>query len=368
MSPRLVLAAGGTGGHMFPAQALAEEMLARGWRVTLATDARGLRYAGGFAEAVERVEIRAARAGGGLTARLALPVTLIRSVAAAIGLLRRARPAAVAGFGGYPAFPLLAAAWGLGVPRVIHEQNAVLGRVNRLFARRVDRVACGLWPVTGAPEGAALEHVGNPVRRAVLDAARVPFDAPGDGPVRLLVFGGSQGAAALAKAVPRAVELLPEAVRARLRVTQQVREGEEGPVAEAYRSAGVAAERAPFFDDLPDRIAAAQAVIARAGASTVAELAAIGRPAILVPYPHAAADHQTANARALAEAGGAVVAPEPLTAEALARHIRALLEPETAGRMAAAARATARPDAARRLATLVETVAAPRLGTARAAC
>ncbi len=359
MSPLLLLAAGGTGGHMFPAQALAEEMLARGWRVRLASDGRGLRYADGFPEAVERVEIRAARAGGGLTARLALPVTLLRSIAGAIGLLRRDRPAVVAGFGGYPALPALAAAWALGVPRIIHEQNAVLGRVNRLFARRVDRVACGLWPVTGAPAGAALEQIGNPVRRAVLEAAATPYAPPGDGPLRLLVFGGSQGAAALARAVPAAVALLPEPVRAQLRVTQQIRDGEEAPVAEAYRKAGIEAELAPFFADLPARIAGAQIVIARAGASTVAELSAIGRPAILVPYPHAAADHQTANARALAEAGGAVVAPEPLEAPALAEHLRALLEPDRAAEMAAAARAVGRPDAAQRLADLVAAIAGP---------
>jgi UDP-N-acetylglucosamine--N-acetylmuramyl-(pentapeptide) pyrophosphoryl-undecaprenol N-acetylglucosamine transferase len=345
---------------MFPAQALAEEMLARGWAVTLATDARGLRYAGGFPDAVERMETPSATtARGGLTARLAVPVTLARGALATMLRFRRLRPSAVAGFGGYPAIPALAAARLLSIPSLVHEQNGVLGRVNRFFAGRVARVACGVWPVEGAPAGARLEHVGNPIRAAALAARARPYEAPGEGPLRLLVFGGSQGASALARLAPGAVALLPEAVRARLSVVQQVREGEEGPVAEAYRSAGVAAELAPFFEDMPGRIAAAHLVVARAGASTVAELAAIGRPAILVPYPHAAADHQTANARAMERAGAAVLAPEAeLTAEGLARHLKALLlDPARAAEMAAAARGEGRPDAAARLADMVEEIA-----------
>jgi UDP-N-acetylglucosamine--N-acetylmuramyl-(pentapeptide) pyrophosphoryl-undecaprenol N-acetylglucosamine transferase len=246
----------------------------------------------------------------------------------------------------------------LGIPRLVHEQNAVLGRVNRLFAGRVDRVACGTWPLANPPRGAKLADIGNPVRGAVLEAAETPYAPPGEGPLRLVAFGGSQGARALARLVPQAVASLPEALRARLRVTQQVRPGEEGAVAAAYEGAGVAAELAPFFADLPARIAGAQLVIARAGASTLAEIAAIGRPAILVPLPSAADDHQTANARPAAEAGAAILAPEgELTTGALARHMRGILEsPGTAGRMAAAARARARPGAARALADLVESL------------
>ncbi len=355
-SPLLVIAAGGTGGHMFPAQALAEEMLRRGWRVQLATDRRGLRYAGGFPEAVERFELRSGTfARAGVKAKLAAPFRILSGVLEAIRQFRADRPACVAGFGGYPALPALAAAWRLGLPRLIHEQNAVLGRVNRLFARRVDRVACGTWPVTNAPAGAALVHLGNPVRDAVLAVLDQPYAPPGEGRIDLVVFGGSQGAGVFAKLVPGAVSLLPEALRQRLAVTQQVRAGEEGPVRAAYASAWVDAELAIFFDDMPRRIAGAQLVICRAGASTVAELAAIGRPAILVPYPHAMDDHQSANAMALVAPGGAILAPEAgLTTDALARHIRAvLLEPGQAAQMAARARSQGRPQAARDLADMV---------------
>ncbi|HUF87325.1 MAG TPA: undecaprenyldiphospho-muramoylpentapeptide beta-N-acetylglucosaminyltransferase [Thermohalobaculum sp.] len=355
--PLLVIAAGGTGGHMFPAQALAEEMLRRGWRVALTTDPRGLRYADGFPEAVERVTLRSASyRRGGLAARARAPLQILAGIREAGRRFRADRPACVAGFGGYPALPALAAAWRLGLPRLIHEQNAVLGRVNRLFAARVDRVACGTWPVTNAPSGAPLVHIGNPVRDAARAAAGIAYAPPGDGPLDLLVFGGSQGAAAFARLVPAAVALLPGELRARLRVTQQTRPGEDEAVAAAYARAGIEPHLAPFFADLPRRIAAAQLVIARAGASTVAELAAIGRPAILIPYPHAAEDHQSANAMALARPGGAILAPEAgLTTDALAGHIRAVLgDPARAARMAAAARAQGRPQATRDLADLVE--------------
>ncbi len=355
-APLLVIAAGGTGGHMFPAQALAEEMLRRGWRVQLATDRRGLRYAGGFPEAVERIELRSGTfSQGGVKAKLMAPFRILSGILEARRQFRADPPACIAGFGGYPALPALAAAWRLGLPRLIHEQNGVLGRVNRLFARRVDRVACGTWPVTNAPGGASLVHLGNPVRDTVLAVLDQPYSPPGGGKIDLLVFGGSQGASVLAKLVPGAVSLLPEALRHRLAVTQQVRPGDEGPVRAAYESAGVGAELAIFFEDMPRRIAAAQLVICRAGASTVAELAAIGRPAILVPYPHAMDDHQTANAMALAAPGGAILAPEAeLTTDALARHIRAvLLEPGQAAHMAAQARAQGRPQAARDLADMV---------------
>ncbi len=355
-SPLLVIAAGGTGGHMFPAQALAEEMLRRGWRVQLATDRRGLRYAGGFPEAVERIELRSGTfAQGGVKAKLMAPFRILSGILEAIRQFRGDPPNCVAGFGGYPALPALAAAWRLGLPRLIHEQNGVLGRVNRLFARRVDRVACGTWPVTNAPAGASLVHLGNPVRDTVLAVLNQPYSPPGGGTINLLVFGGSQGASVFAKLVPGAISLLPEALRQRLSVIQQVRPGEEGPVGAAYESAGVDAELAVFFGDMPRRIAAAQLVISRAGASTVAELAAIGRPAILVPYPDAMDDHQTANAMALAAPGGAILAPEAeLTTDALARHIRAvLLEPGQAAHMAARARAQGRPQAACDLAGMI---------------
>lgn len=356
-APLLVIAAGGTGGHMFPAQALAAEMLRRGWRVALSSDARGLRYAGGFPEAVVRREVRAATfARGGLVAKLAAPLAMAAGVLGAWRWFRTARPAVVAGFGGYPAFPALAAAGGLGIPRLIHEQNGVLGRVNRRFAPRVEAVACGTWPVSNAPEGARLVHIGNPVRAAVTAA---PFPPPGEG-FGLLVFGGSQGASVFARLVPQALAALPEALRVRLHLVQQVRPEELEAVRSAYAGAGIAADCAPFFDDMPARLAGAHLVIARAGASTVAELAVTGRPAILVPYPHAMDDHQSANARALAEAGGALVLPEAgLTAETLAGHIARLADdPAALAAMAGAALSVARPDAAERLADLVERLGA----------
>lgn len=360
-APHLVIAAGGTGGHMFPAQALAQEMLRRGWRVSLTTDARGARYAGGFPPEVARVPVRAATfARGGALAKLAAPALIGAGIAETLAWFRRDPPACVAGFGGYPSLPALAAATLSRRPRLIHEQNAVLGRVNRLFAPRVAAVACGAWPLTNAPDRAETVHIGNPVRDAVREAAAAPYAPPApDAPLNLLVFGGSQGASVFSRLLPEALAALPAETRARLRLTQQAREAEAKPLEAAYAEQDIAAEVSPFFPDMPERIAAAQLVIARAGASTVAELAAIGRPAILIPLPTAMDDHQTANARPLAEAGAALHAPEAaLTSTALSGHIAAILDdPDRAARMAAAARARGRPDAAERLADLVDRVA-----------
>jgi UDP-N-acetylglucosamine--N-acetylmuramyl-(pentapeptide) pyrophosphoryl-undecaprenol N-acetylglucosamine transferase len=341
---------------MFPAQALAEAMLARGWRVALSTDTRGASHAGGFPSAVARRVVASGSFGqGGILARLAVPVRVAAGIVSALRWFRAERPACVAGFGGYPAIPALAAAGALGLPRLIHEQNAIPGRVNRLFARRVDRVACGIWP-THLPEGTRAVHVGNPVRGSVRFHAGAAYAPPGEGPLSVLVIGGSQGAQALSRLVPASVALLPEALRARLRIAQQVRPDDPTDVAGAYAALGVQAETAPFFADVPARLAAAQLVISRAGASSVADICAIGRPAILVPYPFAADDHQTANAAGLVTAGAAIAEPEAgLTAQRLAAHIAAILgEPARAAAMAAAARELGRPDAADRLADLVE--------------
>ena len=357
-APLLVIAAGGTGGHMFPAQALAQEMLARGWRVALSTDARGLRYAGGFPEAVERRALAAATmARGGWLAKLAAPLAMARGALSALRWFRAARPACVAGFGGYPAFPALTAAWALGLPRLIHEQNGVLGRVNRLFAARVGAVACGTWPLSNPPNGARLVEIGNPVRAAVL-AAAAPYHPPGGGIVEILVFGGSQGASVFATLIPAALAQIDPALRKRLRVVQQARAPELEGLRATYAAMGLRAECAAFFDDMPARLAAAHLIVSRAGASTVAEIAAMGRPAILVPYPAAMDDHQSANARALSEGAAAVLAAEAgLTPHALAGHLTRLLgDPGLLADMAAAARWQARPDAARKLADLVETM------------
>jgi UDP-N-acetylglucosamine--N-acetylmuramyl-(pentapeptide) pyrophosphoryl-undecaprenol N-acetylglucosamine transferase len=357
-APLLVIAAGGTGGHMFPAQSLAEEMLRRGWRVRLSTDERGARYAGRFPDAVEIEIVEAATfARGGVAAKLGVPVKLGRGVWQAVRAFRRDRPACVAGFGGYPSIPALAAAVLLKLPRLIHEQNGVPGKVNRLFAARVDAFACGIWPTT-LPEGVEGVHVGNPVRDVIARRENAPYIPPGDHPMSILVIGGSQGARILSDVVPDAVARLPEAIRAKVRVAQQARPEDEARVTDFYAEAGIDAEVATFFDDVPNRMADAQLVICRSGASTVADVSMIGRPAILIPYAAAAGDHQTANARGLSDAGAAIVTPESkLDAETLSDQIALILgDPGGASRMARAAHSTAVPDAASRLGDLVQQV------------
>ena len=257
------------------------------------------------------------------------------------------------------ALPALAGAMYHRLPRLIHEQNGVLGRVNKLFAARVGALTCGVYPVTNAPKGAQLIDMGNPIRDAVRAAMASEYQAPGDGPLSLLIFGGSQGASVFAELIPAALSELPLDIRDRLRITQQVRGVEMAAVSAIYKTAGVEAELAEFFDDMPRRLADAHLVICRAGASTVSELTAIGRPSILVPYPSAMDDHQTANAQPLADAGAAILAQEAgLTGAALAGHIRAILsDPAKASGMATAAKALGHPAAASDLADLVETLA-----------
>ena len=356
MAKLLLIAAGGTGGHMFPAQALAEVMLARGWRVKLSTDDRGARYAGGFPEAVKIERVASATfARGGAAAKLLVPFRIAGGVIGAIWSQFRDKPDVVVGFGGYPSIPALSAAWVLRRPRMIHEQNGVLGRVNRIFARRVDKVACGTWP-TDLPEGVTGEPVGNPVRQAVLDRASAPYIPPGDYPMSMVVIGGSQGARILSDMVPAAVALLPEALRANLRVAHQARDEDGARATSAYEAAGVRAEIAPFFADIPRRLSEAQLVISRSGASSVADISIIGRPSILIPFAAATGDHQTANARGLVEAEGAVaIAEKALDAAGLAGQIAAILnDPAKAETMARAALGISKPDATARLVALVE--------------
>jgi len=363
-APLVILAAGGTGGHMFPAQALAEALLVRGWRVVLTTDARGARHAGGFPPDVAvKVAQSASFARGGALARALVVPRIAAGTLATLVWMRRARPAAVAGFGGYPAIPALAAARLLRIPALIHEQNARPGRVNRLFARHAARVAAGL-PLSGLPQEVAPVLTGNPVRAAVRARAGAGYIPPGDYPMSLVVIGGSQGARVLADTVPEAVARLPEAVRRRLRVAQQARPEDADRVLGAYTAAGIEAEVASFFHDIPRRLSEAQLVISRAGASSLADLAVIGRPAILIPYAAAADDHQSANAATLAETGGAVALPESgLDAGTLSGHIAAILgDPARAEAMAAAVLATARPEAAEALADLVEEIAGRKAG------
>lgn len=358
-APLLIIAAGGTGGHMFPAQALAEAMLAKGWRVRLSTDARGARYTGGFSDAVEvAITGSATFARGGIAAKLGVPFRIMGGAFSAIWRMIRDRPVVVVGFGGYPAIPAMTAAWVLRIPRMIHEQNGVLGRVNQVFAKRVDQVACGTWP-TDLPDGVTGIHTGNPVRAAVLNRAAAPYIAPGDYPMSLLVMGGSQGARILSDVVPPAIANLPTELRRNVRVSHQAREEDLERVAHFYATEGIRADVQTFFSDVPDRLADAQLVISRSGASTVADVSVIGRPAIWVPLAAAIRDEQTANARELVEAGAAVMMTEDgFEVDTLTAQITAILnDGAKANRMAAAALGCAVPDATNRLETLVETLA-----------
>lgn len=357
--PLLIIAAGGTGGHMFPAQALAEVMLRRGWRVRLSTDARGARYTGGFPHTVQIEQISSATfARGGLVTRLAAPFRILGGVIGATLRMLREKPDVVVGFGGYPTIPALAAAWLLGKPRMIHEQNGVLGRVNRLFSKKVHCVACGTWP-TDLPEGIEGLHVGNPVRNAVLDRAGAAYIPPGDYPMSVLVIGGSQGARILSDVVPPAIAALPVEIVRNLRISHQARAEDGARVAAFYAEHGIAAEVETFFGDVPRRMSEAQLVISRAGASSVADISVIGRPSILIPYAAAAADHQSANARGLAKAGAAIVIPESkLAVDTLSEQIATVMtNPQGALRMAQSALSCAMPDAPQHLADLVEDLA-----------
>ena len=355
-----MVAAGGTGGHLFPAQALAETLGSRGWRVVLATDARGAQYAQDF-PAEERLALEAAtfRSGdvvGMARGGLAITAGVLRARKA----FHRLKPAVVVGFGGYPSLPALLAARSRRIPTVIHEQNSVLGRVNRFLATRVDAVACA-FPILGraTPKIAARARVvGNPVRPEIRALHDRPYAEP-DPSVRLLVTGGSQGARLLSEIVPDAVLLLPEDLRLRLRVEQQTRMESIEFARRAYAEAGVEAEIAPFFRNMAGRLAKAHLVIGRAGASTVCELAVAGLPSILVPLAISADNHQWFNAKVLADAGAAVSLEERgLTAERVAEVLQGMIAaPGDLVRRAAAARSVAKPEAAEALADLVEAAA-----------
>jgi UDP-N-acetylglucosamine--N-acetylmuramyl-(pentapeptide) pyrophosphoryl-undecaprenol N-acetylglucosamine transferase len=359
-----VLAAGGTGGHLFPAEALATELTRRGHAVELVTDERARAFLPTFpAEAVHMVPASTIR-GRGPAALARMAVTNARGLLTCLRLFRASRPDVAVGFGGYPTLPPLNAARLLGIPVIVHEANAVMGRANRSLARRA-HVATSFPEVKGIPAGAPVTEVGVPVRPPVR-AAAAPY-SPATDEFRLLVFGGSQGARAFADLVPPAVAKLTVPLRSRLRVTQQCRPEDLERVRDAYATAGIAADLAPFFADLPARMAAAHLVVARSGASTVAELAVIGRPALLVPLPGAIDQDQAHNASALAALGAAKRLDQgALSPERLANEIgTAMNEPEALATAAEAARRLAKPDAAERLADLAERVAAGRDGAER---
>lgn len=357
-APLVLLSAGGTGGHLFPAESLANALKASGVRVVLVTDKRANAYAGSF-PAEEIIEIPSATPSGRSVLQMAKAAFLLgKGILKAIPVIRRLKPAAAVGFGGYPTVPPILAASFLGVPTVIHEANGVLGRANRLLARRASLIATGFEATKGVPADVSGQrvHSGNPIRPPVLEAAKIAYPALSqDSRVKLLVFGGSQGARVMSDIVPPAIALLPTEIRARLSICQQAREEDLQRVRETYRKLDVACEVEPFFKDLPRRIADAHLVISRSGASTVAELSVIGRPSILVPLPGSLDQDQAANAKTLADIGAAIVLTQvEFTPERLASEIQGLLtEPERLTRAAASAKSAGISDAAERLAEAV---------------
>jgi UDP-N-acetylglucosamine--N-acetylmuramyl-(pentapeptide) pyrophosphoryl-undecaprenol N-acetylglucosamine transferase len=363
IQPLILLAAGGTGGHLFPAEALGVELIKRGLRVRLVTDARALRYSGLFSKDMIDVVPSETVRGRSPLSLARTGIMLAAGTAVAVRLMRRLKPKAVVGFGGYPTLPPLIAARLCGIPGIIHDANAVLGRANRFLSRHVDAIATSLPGVLDRDPALAgkATTVGTPMRPAILAAAATAYAPPQTtGPFRLLVVGGSQGARVMSDIVPGAIERLEPALWGRLVLTQQVREEDMARVRAVYDRVKINAELAPFFTDLPARLAANHLVVSRSGAGTVAELAAIGRPSILVPLPGAIDQDQFANAGVLSQANGALrIAQADFTPDRLASEISALVaEPARLGAMAEAARAVGRLDAAERLADLVMKTAA----------
>jgi UDP-N-acetylglucosamine--N-acetylmuramyl-(pentapeptide) pyrophosphoryl-undecaprenol N-acetylglucosamine transferase len=361
-APLILLAAGGTGGHLFPAESLGVQLIRRGFRVRLVTDARALRYSGLFSR--DTIDVVPSETVRGRTpwSLARTGVMLAAGTAVALNLMRRLKPAAVVGFGGYPTVPPLLAARLFGVPTLVHEANAVLGRANRLLSRGVSAIATSLPGVLDRDPALAAKTttVGTPMRPAIVAAAAVKFVPPEPaGSLRLLVVGGSQGARVMADVVPGAIERLEPTLWSRLILTQQVREEDMARVRAVYDRLKINTELAPFFTDLPARLASSHLVVSRSGAGTVAELGAIGRPSILVPLPDSIDQDQFANAGVLVQANGAVRIPQAdFTPARLAAEISAVAaEPARLSAMAAAARTVGRLDAAERLADLVAKVA-----------
>jgi UDP-N-acetylglucosamine--N-acetylmuramyl-(pentapeptide) pyrophosphoryl-undecaprenol N-acetylglucosamine transferase len=354
----IVLSAGGTGGHLFPAQALAAELVRRGKNIVVMTDSRGSSYGDVFPGARIEIVPSAAFSDRSIIGLVSAPFEIGAGIVVSFLKLMHIRPKAVVGFGGYPSLPVMLAACLARFPTAILAPDAVLGRANRLVANFVRVIAANFPLVRFLPKDISkIVYTGNPLRPEALALAGAPYETPADGaPLRLLVFGGSQGARFFSEALPPAIAGLPTALKSRLDIVQQCRPEDLESVRAAYAAMGVKAELASFFKDMPARIARAHLVIARSGAGTVSELATIGRPAILVPLPHALDDNQTPNADALVNVGGGWrVAQKDLTAEKLAGMLSvAFSDPQALARCADAARALAKPDATQRLADLVE--------------
>lgn len=368
MSSRILLAAGGTGGHLFPAEALAGALLGRGFSVDLVTDERATGFSGKLANVPVHRIASGGIAGKGLAVRARNYARLALGVLQARSLLKRLKPAVAVGFGGYPSVPpILAAQWGR-IRTVVHEQNAVAGRANRMLMKRANRVALSFEKVRHTEQLSAEKKIvtGNPVRAAVSEIAA--YAAPSaEGPVNLLVFGGSQGARVFGRVTPPAIALLPEALRRRLKLVQQVRREDVEDVTKAYREMGLDAELNPFFKDMPSRYEWAHLVVCRSGASSVAEIEASGRPALMIPLPNAIDDHQRANARLLSEkAAGWVLDEDDCSPQSLAQRLTAILSDRDGLQQAAEnARRLARTDAAERLADVVAGLAQSTNGEGR---
>ncbi|MCB1501788.1 MAG: undecaprenyldiphospho-muramoylpentapeptide beta-N-acetylglucosaminyltransferase [Bauldia sp.] len=356
----VLLSAGGTGGHLFPAQALATVLVRRGWTIHLATDHRVDTYARDFPATATHI-IPSGTFGKDPVSFARALASLWRGYLKARRVVASVKPAIAVGFGGYPTVPPILAAARSKVPTVIHDQNAVMGRANKFLASRVTAIATAFPTVRGAEMFVAKTvETGSPVRDSVIAVAGAPYPARGaEDPFNLLVFGGSQGARVMSDLVPPAIAALPEDVRRRLRVVQQCRPEDMERVGAAYREMGVVADLRPFFEDMPARIAAAHMVVSRSGASTVAELAVIGRPAIMVPLPHALDQDQKANAEILARAGGGwMIEQRDMTPARLAGELADLIaHPDRLAAAAVAARRMGKPDAAEKLADLVEAIA-----------
>ncbi len=357
------LAAGGTGGHVFPAEALAHELIRRGHRVHLVTDSRAERYSGSFPAEEIHIVPSATIGSKNPISVIRAGFTLFKGSRVARSLFAEFLPAAVIGFGGYPTVPPLYAAAASGIPTMLHEQNAVMGRANKMLAPRVNAIAGGFLTGKGEPLGAKIVQTGNPVRPAVLEAAATAYgERTADAPFNLLVFGGSQGAHFFADAVPDALARLAPEMRALIRVTQQARPEDVDQVTARFAELGVPAEISPFFSDMARRIAAAHLVVCRSGASTVSEISVIGRPAIYVPYPHALDHDQAANAALVAANGGAeVVRQSELTVERFSELLtEAVNDPDKLAAAALAAKDAGKPDATERLADMAEALASGR--------
>jgi UDP-N-acetylglucosamine--N-acetylmuramyl-(pentapeptide) pyrophosphoryl-undecaprenol N-acetylglucosamine transferase len=357
--PFVVLAAGGTGGHIFPAEALARELLGRGYRVVLMTDRRGSNFSGDLPVPVYR--IRASSFGQGIFGKIRSVLKMGFGVLQARWHLGKLRPSAVVGFGGYPSVPTLYAAAQMNIPIILHEQNAILGRANRALMNKARVVATSFPQVAGlnSPASARLVYTGNPVRSAFIALRATPYSAlSDDGPMKILVIGGSLGAGVFSSVVPQALALMPEQLRRRIVISQQCRKEDIETARSGFAAAGVDVELSPFFYDVPERMAEAHLVICRSGGSTIAELTVIGRPSILVPYPRGFAGEQTANAEAVAEAGGAWLIPEAaFTPESLAIRLESLMAlPSSLTKTAAAARAWGKVTAVDNLADCVVSV------------